>query len=479
MNVMIRGFHGGVGTAWAPLNRKVCDLVRMLSSEVRAAGVSTFLMLMKGVDMATDEYSKASRRTQIENALQSARREHEARERTVKLDLALEEERKKSLGLVAKIEKGDLAPELARKMNLQLVAEKDKAQTQIDSLSGTVTRHSETVSDLRQQLESQTDVITKYKSCEVMNDDGCVGQAVASRAEVASIASVMKRWEETFERISRDAIGSQQASSKKLEVEIKAMIAQENAALNDRVCHLSEMVNELGMAHHQMVGQLGHEFSERAPTLEGRSEYPQAPHEVLPSSRDQYEARVALAMQRLSYLWRASEARLGLTVVHKGFALWKGFVLNSVIEDKRAFAREGVVKSVHGYEGQVSKGALKEKLSVWSDHIDQNARVDYTRLVNVRVDYSCLLWSDSREVECDDVGFALEPDRFESAAMATPRMAGKEQREAKEAMETIRKAEAQRKKYQKSQRDRRRGSNKHPLYRAGNGSVFAGWGDRK
>ena len=52
MNVMIRGFHGGVGTAWAPLNRKVCDLVRMLSSEVRAAGVSTFLVLMKGVDMA-------------------------------------------------------------------------------------------------------------------------------------------------------------------------------------------------------------------------------------------------------------------------------------------------------------------------------------------------------------------------------------------------------------------------------------------
>jgi hypothetical protein len=56
MNVMTRGFHGGVGTAWAPLNRKMCDLLRMLTSEDRTAGVSTFLLLLKGVDMATEEY---------------------------------------------------------------------------------------------------------------------------------------------------------------------------------------------------------------------------------------------------------------------------------------------------------------------------------------------------------------------------------------------------------------------------------------
>ena len=39
MNVMIRGFHGGTSTAWVPLNRKVVDLLRMLTSEDRTAGV--------------------------------------------------------------------------------------------------------------------------------------------------------------------------------------------------------------------------------------------------------------------------------------------------------------------------------------------------------------------------------------------------------------------------------------------------------
>jgi hypothetical protein len=442
----------------------------MLTSEDRTAGVSTFLLLLKGVDMATEEYSKASRKTQIENCVQSARREQGERVKAEKLYLALEEERKKSLGLIAEIEKGDSSLESARRANLQLVTEAERKQKQIDSLSGTVSGHSDTLSGLRQQVKSQTDVITKYKSCEVMNVDGSVGQAVASQARVASIASALKYFQERFERTSRDAIESQQASTKRLSVEIKAVIAQENAALYERVDHLPERVNELGLAHHQIAGQQGHEFSGRAPALEERIEYPQASHEVLVSAREQYEESLMAALQRLSYLWRKSEARLGLTV-HKGFASWKGFILNSVIEDKRAFAYEGRVTSLHGYEGKVPRGALKAELSVWSDHGDQNARVNYSCLSNVCVDYSHLLWADSLEVEYEVSERGIDPDKFRSAVMVTPRVVGKAQNAAMEIMETIRKAEAQlKRKQQKSQRDRRSGTNKFPVYQAGYGS---------
>jgi hypothetical protein len=160
MNQMIRGFHGGMSTAWAPLNKKVCDLLKMLTSEDRVAGVGTFLLLLKGVEVATDEYSKASRRTQIENSLQSARMNE-------KLHLALEDEKKKSLECVAAMEKSESTLESSRRANLQLVTEADTKQKQIDSLSETVSSRSNTLSGLRQQVKSQTDVITQYKSCEV------------------------------------------------------------------------------------------------------------------------------------------------------------------------------------------------------------------------------------------------------------------------------------------------------------------------
>jgi hypothetical protein len=189
MNVMIRGFHGGTSTAWVPLNRKVVDLLRMLTSEDRIAGVGTFLLLLKGVNMATDEYSKATRKIQIENSLQSARREQKSREEAEKLHLALEEERKKSLELIAAMSKGDSTLASARRANLQLVTEAEKKQEQIDSLSGTVSGHSNTLSGLRQQVKNQSDVITQYKSCEVMHEDGSAGQAVASRAELANMSS--------------------------------------------------------------------------------------------------------------------------------------------------------------------------------------------------------------------------------------------------------------------------------------------------
>ena len=115
-----------------------------------------------------------------------------------KLHLAQEEERKKSLGLIAEIGKGDSSLASARRANLQLVTEAEKKQKQIDSLSGTVSGHSNTLSGLRQQVKSQSDVITKYKSCEVMHEDGSEGQAVASQAEV-----VWQTWRASFERFPR------------------------------------------------------------------------------------------------------------------------------------------------------------------------------------------------------------------------------------------------------------------------------------
>ena len=109
------------------------------------------------------------------------------------------------------------------------------------------------------------------------------------------------------------------------------------------------------------------------PVLMERIVYPQVAQEVAVCEREQYE----VALQRLCHLWRKSGAILGLTMVHKGFALWKKFIMSSVMADKRAFTRTGSVISVHEYEGDVSKEALKEKFSAWSDHEDECARVDY------------------------------------------------------------------------------------------------------
>jgi hypothetical protein len=79
------------------------NLLKMLTSEDRTAGVGTFLLLLKGVNMASDEYSDVSRKAQIENSVQMARREQEVRVEAEKLHLTLEVEKKKSLELIAAI----------------------------------------------------------------------------------------------------------------------------------------------------------------------------------------------------------------------------------------------------------------------------------------------------------------------------------------------------------------------------------------
>jgi hypothetical protein len=109
MNIMIHSFYDGTGTAWVPLNRRMCDLLEVLTSEDRFAGVGTFLLLMKGVDMASDEYSDVVMEAQIENSVQSARREQEARVEIEKLHLTLEvsKERVESATVVAGGEKSE------------------------------------------------------------------------------------------------------------------------------------------------------------------------------------------------------------------------------------------------------------------------------------------------------------------------------------------------------------------------------------
>jgi hypothetical protein len=281
----------------------------------------------------------------------------------------------------------------------------------------------------------------------------------------------LKGFQEKFEKASRDAIESQQVSTKRLGDEIKAVVAQEHAAVCERMDHLTERVNEMETATFQIAGQMGHELGERAPVPVERIVYPQVAQEVAVCEREQYE----VALQRLCHLWRKSGAILGLTMVHKGFALWKKFIMSSVMADKRAFTRTGSVISVHEYEGDVSKEALKEKFCVWSDHVDEHAWVDYKRLLHVSVDYSRLLWDDSPEVEYEANEFGSDLGKFRSAVMVTPRVVGKGQRAAMETVETIRKVEAKanallKKKQQKSQRDRRSGTNKFPPYQAGYGS---------
>jgi hypothetical protein len=126
MNMMIHSFYDGTGTAWVPLNRRMCDLLNVLTSEDRLAGVGTFLLLMKGVEVATKEYSDVIVKAQIENSLQSARE-------TEKFHLALEEVRKRSLELKAAVGKSDSSLASVRRANLQLVAEAETKQKQIDS----------------------------------------------------------------------------------------------------------------------------------------------------------------------------------------------------------------------------------------------------------------------------------------------------------------------------------------------------------
>ena len=411
MNTMIRGFHGGQGTAWVPLNKKLYDLLKVLISEVSVAGVNTFHLLLKGVEVATDEYSKASRKTQIENSLQSALRERKACEDAERLHLALEDEKKKSLVCVAAREKSNSLLESSKRANKQLVTEAGAREKQIVSLT-------DTMSGLRQQVVSQTDVITQYKSCEVMHEDGSSGQAVASRAEVANVASVLHDFQERIEKASRDAIEHQEVSTKKMGEEIKAVMAQENAVVCDRMDHLTERLNEMELATSQIAGQMGHELGERVPVLIERIVYPQASQEVGADERNRREGH-----QRLCHLWRKCEEILRLTMVHKGITLWKNFMVCSVRADKRAFAHTGRVISRYEYKGGVSKEALNEKLVVWDDHLDENTCVDYnclaTRLLNTSVDGSRLLWRDSPEVEGEANEVGSEPSKVLSAGMGS------------------------------------------------------------
>jgi hypothetical protein len=245
---------------------------------------------------------------------------------------------------------------------------------------------------------------------------------------------------------------------------------------------LTGRVNEMESAHFQIAGQMGHEFGERAPALVEGSEYPQASREVSVSAREQLEESQTVALQLLCHLWRKSEAILGLSMVHKGFASWKSFIMRSVIEDKRAYTCEGRVTSLYTYAGGASTEALKEKFSAWSDHEDECARVDYRCLSNVSVDYSRLLWGDSLEVEYEANEFGSDPCKFRSAGMVTPRVGGKGQSAARETLETIRKAEAKaeaqlNKKKQKSKRDRRSSTSDFPPYEAG--SPRAGYGSNE
>jgi hypothetical protein len=160
----------------------------------------------------------------------------------------------------------------------------------------------------------------------------------------------------------------QKEETARAHAEFLTILAQEDAAMAERVDSLAGMVSEIGTCIPQLMGPQGPgeavmEFVSAAEQL-----HADAARVLL-----QNEAAKKEATHGLMQLLVAGEAKRGFCNAHRAFANWKDFVLQFVMEDKKAFARVGRVDefgkiaSCYRYSAGVGKAELRAKMAEWSE----------------------------------------------------------------------------------------------------------------
>jgi hypothetical protein len=334
------------------------------------------------------------RKTLIDYNIQRIRKEAEVENENKKLSSTLEVEKERLL--VDRAEK-----EKVLEANKKLIADCERTDARYASASATASKNSQTVGKLERKVESQQLQlqIAKYKSCEVVNGDG-VGQPSATQAEVTSLiaqverlgAEMLKKSDltEITQELCNEVCEKQKEETSRVHAEFLAILAQENAAMAKRVDSLTGMVSEIGTCIPQLMGPQGPREARAEPAAEVLKFTPGGLRLKFVSAAEQAHAdeacglvdfcrrkrRGMLRRTRLMQLFAAGEAKRGFYDAHRAFSDWKGFVLQSVLEDKKAFARAGKVPSRYRYSADLDKAELVAKMVEWLEHCDTNADVD-------------------------------------------------------------------------------------------------------
>jgi hypothetical protein len=243
---------------------------------------------------------------------------------------------------------------------------------------------------LQKKVESQQLQIAQYRSCEVVVGDG-VAQPGATQAEVASLAVQVERLgtvmltKADLTKVTQDLCDEvaerQKGVSARHSADFLALMRQENAALADRIDSVAGVVSEISSCIPQLMGLQGPEEAGMETATEGLKFTPGKLRLKFVSAEEQAEKRME-AMHGMMQLVAAGEARQDFCDTHWAFASWKEHVLQSVMKDKKMFAREGklnardkiakVYLNCYRYSADVSPAGLRARASDWSDHCDSH-----------------------------------------------------------------------------------------------------------
>jgi hypothetical protein len=309
----------------------------------------------------------------------------------------------------------------------------------------------------------------KYRSCEVVAGDG-VAQPGATQAEVASLAEQVERMgsamltkadlSKATQDICVEVAERQKSESAHHNAEIMAIFQQEHAALADRIDTVFGAVSDLSTSAPRLMGRQGPE-EEGMETATDVLKFTPGNLRLKFMSAEELAQKKMQAAHGVLQLSAAVEAKQDFSDTHWAFANWKEHVLDSVMKDKKMFARKGrlvvpekilkVYINCYRYRADVSLAGLKALASRWDDHCDL--------LAVANADARPGIWQNPKAITSTDEGYVVRNcvDTFEEAVATPHRAVVKGTVDVKGVMKTILKANAL-----QQDKHRRRSSHAHP-----------------